>query len=305
MSIDRRIWKTGVMAVVATLIFAFVVFRAEDWSRGLNSEFVVYGQTSSGGTGGSTGTGGTITYTKVIPQIAVGSFDGNLTKYSTIIQVINTGTSAVTLTGNFYNETPTSTSAATASTLQMLTTASTVPTFTGSFSGLSLAASGVLVITADTAATYTPLWGKITSTGPITVAAAFELRDGLTNTLYNRVGVAASDGDMRRFVIPRIRNVASGLDTGFAIVNTGSTTANLTATLCCTSTGAAIATKTQAFTPGQKIPTFANGFFNLGTESSGTLYQFMTFESTSGQFGAMGLSIEGASLTSVPVDRLQ
>ena len=282
MIIDRMVWRTGAAAIVATMMFAFVVFRTEEWSGGFS------GRASSG-----------IANTKVIPQIAVGSFDGNRTTYSTFIQVINTGTAAVTLSGDFYNED------GSPATLQMTTTASALPAFTGAFSNLILAVSSAFVINVDTATEYTPLWGKVVSTATVAISSEFELRDGKTNALYSRVGVAASDPDMRRFVIPRLWNAAAALDTGFAIVNTGTSSATLTATLCCTATGSTVKTVSRVFMAGQKMPTFANSFFGLGTETAEAQPQFMLFDSTSPQFAATGFAVEGAKLASVPVERLR
>src|SRR6185295_12617486 len=102
--------------------------------------------------------------------------------------------------------------------------------FTGTLPSTNLGASGVMTITADTAATGTINWAKIVTTGAAAVSAYFELRDGASNILYNRTGIAASSPTMSKFVIPRVRNVTSGLDVGFAIVNTGSTAANITLT---------------------------------------------------------------------------
>ena len=72
MNANKGLWKTGVLALVATLIFGMFIYRAGDWAKGLNSEFVVYGQQSggtggTGGTGGATGTAPAVTSTKVIP----------------------------------------------------------------------------------------------------------------------------------------------------------------------------------------------------------------------------------------------
>src|SRR5207244_6603727 len=104
MKFNKRILKTGALAAVVTIVFGFFAYRAAEWSRGLNSEFLVLGQSSGTGGGGTGGTGTTATTTKVIPQIAIGSFDGGLTKYSTVIEVINTSSSALTVSGNFYNQ---------------------------------------------------------------------------------------------------------------------------------------------------------------------------------------------------------
>src|SRR6185503_5364219 len=75
----KRILKTGLLAVAATIAFAIFAYRAAEWSKGLNSEMIVLGQNTGGpgggGTGGSggctTGASGTSSaqITKVIPQM--------------------------------------------------------------------------------------------------------------------------------------------------------------------------------------------------------------------------------------------
>src|SRR4051812_5532644 len=93
-----RILKTGALAAAMTVVFAIFAFRAADWTRGLSSEFIVYGQAGSGGSGGSGGTGGSGATTKVVPQIAAGNYgDVEPKNYGTVIEVVNPGTTAVTL----------------------------------------------------------------------------------------------------------------------------------------------------------------------------------------------------------------
>src|SRR5436190_13194910 len=96
---NKGIWKTGALAVAVTLVFALFVFKFEDWTRDFNSAFV---HAQSTGGGGGTGSSGT-SVTKVIPQVAVGSYDGGPTKYITVIEIVNTGTAAIGVSGNFYN----------------------------------------------------------------------------------------------------------------------------------------------------------------------------------------------------------
>ena len=56
---NKRILKTGALAVAMTGVFAIFAFRAADWTKGLSSEFIVYGQSTGGTSGGTTGgTGG-------------------------------------------------------------------------------------------------------------------------------------------------------------------------------------------------------------------------------------------------------
>jgi len=296
---NRGIWKTAALAVAVTLVFAVFVFKFEDWTKDFNSEFV-YAQSTGTGTG-SSGTG----VTKVIPQVAVGSYDAGLTKYITVIQIINTGTTAISVSGNFYNTN------GSASTLAMKS--NLIPSgFTGTLPATNVGASGVMTITADTAATGTINWARIVTTGAASVSAYFELHDGATNILYNRTGIAGSLATMSKFVIPRVRNVASGLDVGFAIVNTGATSANITLTAK-DQGGVVLAVRTFTLAPGNHTSGFPFQLLAAGqacspclsTEAAGTNYGFLSFESTSAAFASTALAIEGASLSSFPIEVLQ
>jgi hypothetical protein len=311
---NKRILKTGALAVVMTVVFAIFAFRAADWTKGLSSEFIVYGQAGSGSSGstggtGTTGSTGSTSTTKVVAQVTAGNF-GNVEprNYGTVVEIINTTTAAETFSGNFYNED------GTASTAKFKTNLTTLATFTGSFSSVSVPAGGILVINVGTDADTTPtnastMWGKITSTGAFTMAGFFELRDSGSKALFARVGVAASRADMTSFVIPRIRQASSGagvadIDTGFALVNTGSAAVLLTATIK-DATGVTLGTKSIALSPGQHIADFSNHFFGLSGESTARQYQYMTFTAGSASMGAVALALEGGSLSSFPVDVLQ
>lgn len=298
MNVNKRIWKTGALAAAVTVAFAIFVFRAAEWSKGLNSEFVVLGQTSTGTSTGGSGTTGGTTITKIVPQIVAGSFDGNLTEYTTVIQVVNTNSSAITVSGNFFKQD------GTAASLAFTTNLTAAAVTSGALSSFSLSANQVLVITSSAAASGTVAWGKIVSSGTASISTFFDLRDVKTRVLYSRVGVAASPSDMASFVIPRVRNVALGLDVGFALVNTGSTSANLTATLK-DATGVTIKSTIVTMAALSHRAMFTQQFFELTSEPSGTNYHYVVFESTSSTFAAMSLAIEGGTLTSFPVDKLR
>jgi len=297
---NKRILKTGALAAAVTIAFAILVFRAAEWSKGLNSEFLVLGQTSTGTSTGGSGTTGGTTITKIVPQIVAGSFDGGLTKYTTVIQIVNTNTSAITVSGNFYKQN------GTAASLAFTTSPSTATvTTTGEMSPFSLAANQVLVVTTSaTVTTGTVVWGKIVTTGTASISTFFDLRDSATQVLHSRVGVAASPANMASFVIPRVRNVATGLDVGFALVNTGTTAANLTATLK-DAAGTTIATLPISLAGLNHDAKFTQQLFGLTNEPAGTNYHYVVFESTSSTFAAMSLAIEGGTLTSFPVEQLR
>ena len=274
---NRRILKTGALAVSVTIAFALFAF---------------YGQPPAGVT--------TFTVTKVLPQIAVGSFDGNLTKYSTVIEIANTGVTPVNVAANFYKTTD-----GAPSTLSFATNLTAVPAITGgALASTALDAGKVLVITGNTATTGTVNWAKIQATGRVSIAAFFETRDNLTNVLYSRVGVNASPANMSKFEIPRVRNVANGFELAYALVNTGSTAASYTATLK-DATGAVLKTKTETLAAGAQTAKFAFQFFDLSDEPAGTSYSYIVIESPSAQFGAIAVAFEGAAQTSFPVDQLQ
>ncbi len=329
---NKRILKTGALAVAATVAFAIFAFRAAEWTKGLNSGFIAFGQT--GGTGGGGGGGGgattctpssgggstsgtgsvgsTTCTVKVIPQIAVGSFDQSAT-YSTIIEIVNTNANAVTVTGNFYK------TDGTPSALVLATNLSSTPTFTGTLNAVTLGPSQVLVISGGTKTETTPAngsvaWGKLTTSGTVSIATFFELRSIPSSTvpdvLYGRVGVSASRADLQSFVIPRVRDVGAGLDVAFALVNTSTTSpATVTATLKDAS-GATLGTPTAlTLAAGSQVAKFTKEFFfQTGNEPSlaaGKNYHYITFSSNSPSVAAIALAFEGGVQASFPVDVLQ
>jgi hypothetical protein len=287
MKINKAIWKTGALAAVITLAAGLAVIRLGDWSKGLSpASFDV---------------------TKVIPQIAVGSFDGNSTKYSTVIEIVNTSATPVSVRGHFYKAAD-----GTASDLTFTTNRTAVPAITnGVLAPASLPANSSLVISAGTTADNTPAayatnWAKIQATGSITIATFFEVRDGVTDALRSRIGVAASVENMMKFVIPRVRNVDTGFDLAVAIVNTGTTPATVTATLRDASGVLLAPPKAITLGAGVQSAKFIAALLGLTNEPSGTSYSFITFESASAQFAAIALAYEGATgQTSFPVEQLQ
>jgi len=297
---NKGIWKTAALAVAVTLVFAVFVFKFDDRTKDLNSEFVYAQNTGTGSGSGSGGTSGT----KIIPQVAVGSYDGGFSKYITVIQIVNIGTTPISVSGNFYN---TNGSASTLALKSNLIPAG----FSGTLPSTNVAASGVMTITADTATTGTINWAKIVTTGAAAVSAYFELRDGATNLLYNRTGIAGSSATMSKFVIPRVRNVASGLDVGFAIVNTSSTATNITLTAK-DQGGVVLASRTFNLAAGNHMSGFPFQLLAagqacspcLGSEPAGTNHGFMVFESNSAAVASTALAIEGASLSSFPIEVL-
>jgi hypothetical protein len=317
---NKRILRTGALAVAMTIVFAIFAFRAAEWTRGLDSEFIVYGQNS----GGSTGTGGTggsgSSLVKVVAQIASGNYgrdgDPEPRSYGTVMELVNPGTTAVTVSGNFYNENGTAAAA-----VPFASNASNLTITNGSFSNYSLPAGAILVISTGTSAQSSPAagttaWGKFTSSAPISVTSFFELRHSVTRQLFARVGVPASRADLSTFVIARVREkqTADGLragladiDTGFALVNTGAATAHVIVTAKDANGNNVGPSELIDLEPNKHIANFAGFLFTRFTETAGQgrQYQYLKFEATPATVGAAGLSIEGASLSSFPVDPIQ
>ncbi len=312
-----RILRTSALAAAMTFVFAIFAFRAAEWTKGLNSGFIVYGQASTA-TGGTTSGGGSTgaSTTKIVAQITSGNFgDVEPRNYGTVMEIVNPGTTAVTLSGNFYNEN------GTAATVPYVSNASNLTIARGSFSNYSLAGGMILVISTGTTAETTPLvgtttWGKFTASGPLSVTSFFEVRHSVTRQLFERVGVPASRADMGSFIIARVREkqnadgIRAGLadiDTGFALVNTGSASTVVTVTIKDVNGQTVGTPKAIALTANQHIANFAFLVFSDFYEAAGEgrKYQYIKFDANPATVAATGLSIEGGSLSSFPVDPIQ
>lgn len=295
---QKRILKTAALAVVTTILFAIFAYRAAEWSKGFHSQMIVLGQGTFTGnpcfTGGATTTTQTL---EVIPQVAIGSFDGGLTKYSTIIQIVNTSGMAQDVTVNFFRENGAALDNVTLTTDTLTVTSGTLST--------TIQADAVLVITGTgTAATGVLGSARVTACANLTVSAFFELRDGTTNTLLSRVSVAASPANITSFVVPRIRDVSVGLDVGVALVNTSTTGITVTADLRDVN-GLRIKMVTFSMGPGTHTAAFLKDIFAPITDPTGRTFQYVKFTANSPSLAATALAIEGATQTSVPVQVLQ
>jgi hypothetical protein len=287
--------------VVVTIIFGIAAFRAAEWSNttatdaaGPDQIRAVPATPSAAGTGSET--------TRIIPQVAIGSFDSGVTRYSTIVEVVNTGDSDATVAGTFYKED------GDVSPVAMSTNVQGHDLFTGNLAPIMLPAGRVLVISGATTPATTPStglieWGKLTTTGNVSISTFFEVRDGTTGVLYSRIGIAASRPDLSSFLIPRV-HTRSGLDVAFALVNTGSNPASITATLK-DANGANVAKRTITMNGRTHQALFAHQFFSLSNESEERNYQYIIFNSNSPCFAAIALAFEGGTQTSFPVDPLR
>jgi hypothetical protein len=301
-----RIWKRAAFTGAAFLTL-LIVLNLKDWSGAFDSSFVVYGQTAGGA--GQLGPGGVLfgsqsSGTRIIPQIAVGSFDGGLTNYATIVQVTNTGTTAAMLTGTFYKE---EANGAPSTTFPFGFTGNTaaladpVP----SFSNVLVQPNATVVLTSASSGPGATGWGKITSTGSISVSTVFEFRDVATGTLHSRIGVVSGSAEMSKFTIARMRNVASVFDVGFALVNTGTTDAVITATLYDVNGVQVGSPENIVVAANGHVAKFVQQLFNLSGEPAGTSYSHVVLSSGSPQWASMALAYEGGSINSFAVEQLQ
>lgn len=233
--------------------------------------------------------------------MAIGSFDSGVTKYSTIVEVVNSGESDATISATFYKED------GEVSPVAMATNIQRQETFTGNLPATTLAPGRVLVISGGTSPETTPSpglieWGKLITTGTLSVSTFYEVRDGATNVLYSRIGIAASRPDLSSFLIPRV-HTRSGLDVAFALVNTAANPATITATLR-DANGATRAKRTLSMNGHTHQALFAHQFFSLANEADDGNYQYIIFNSNSPSFAAIALAFEGSTQTSFPVDPL-
>ena len=249
--------------------------------------------------------GGT-TVTQVLPQIAVGTFDGGLTRFSTVIEIVNANPVSVTLSGSFFRQD------GTASNLVLSTSLTTFPTITnGVLPTITLDPNRVLVISATTLPSTTPpttgvvAWGSIVTGSNVSITTFLELRNATTNALLSRVGLPTSPPNITKFVVPRASNPTTGLELGFALVNTNFFTTSLTATLF-NAAGATVATRNFTMPGNSHLSAFAGQFFGLVNEPAGNSFQFIVFDSVSAPFlAAAGIEFEGFVQSNVPVQVLR
>jgi hypothetical protein len=263
------IWRTGVAAIVLTTVFGVIVASFAEWSGGADSDFATADPR--------------FTETWIIPQIPVGSGDGNQTNYSTVIQVANVDSGSVSVKGHFY--------------VSGRTTLAD-----DALRETSIPAGGSLVITPSESGLVglNGNWATIEATGSVSVTTLFELRDA-AGELLTRLDVPASR-PMWKFVIPRIRNAQS--DVAFAIANASPVPANISASLR-SADGAVIATKILSIAPWAQAAQFVGELFGDVSAGLDTSYSSVTFDGGStAQLGAIAISYEGPVQTSVPITPL-
>jgi hypothetical protein len=281
-----------VMGILAAI--GLYAWKAAEWTRGFQP-FLVHGQGSPGGSHETF-------IDPIIPFMMVGSFDGGATKFSTIIQITSTGSAAAFVSGTFFN------SDGTAFPATFRTNQSGLPTFSRTFQ-LSLAIGSTLAIAADQDA---PLlgWGSISvssnarlGTGNVAITTFLENRNAVTGEVNYRLPVDSTSAGMASFLLPRFSNPA-GVDVGFLIVNNGSTTADITATLR-NADGMIITTRSLQLRPFNQIGYFVPDFFSIPPESPGPNYTNIVFDSNSTLLSAVALGSGAGPYLTYPVVRLR
>jgi len=247
--------------------------------------------------------GGTVT--RVVPQIAVGSFDNGGTVYEAAFFITNLHSAPITISANFYNPNG-SASTVRYDAITQGEGGYVETSFSGTMPSITIPHRGMMFIDLSPRSPLGVInWASFTGNGNFSVATAFLVSDGNRDRLLSAVGVPSSAPDMREFVFPRIYDHEAGGDVGFAIVNTGSTSATITATLRDLK-GSVIVSKDLTLGARSHTAIFTRQFFGSSLmESDATTFASLTFSSSAPQFAALALFIQSGILTSLPVERLQ
>lgn len=290
---SKRILRSGVLAVAVTLAFAFFANRVADWSRSPDAQMA-----AQLGTNPEPCLPPATEIVKVIPQLVLGSFDGGRTSYSTFILIVNTSGTAQQVSAEFYRQDGT---ALDSPPLNI----GTATVSNGVVAPAAIAKDAMLVVSGGgMAGSGTIGWGRVKACGRVSVSTFFELRESKQNSLVARVGVASSPASLSSFVIPRIRESQTGLDVGFALVNTGTIDATMKVELK-DAAGKTIAAKEFNMAGKTHQSAFTKDAFAPLAESGTRTYQYLKFTASSPTFAAVGLAFEGPTQTSFPVEILQ
>jgi hypothetical protein len=277
---------------VVTIAFAFFVSRLADWSKGMSSE-------TAASQNSPVPPCQTPLQTRVVPQMAMGLFNGGLT-YTTIVQIVNTNSTPQAISGSFFKQ-----DGKPLDNVSLTAGGSVIKR--GVLETVSIPENGIFVITGgDAQSAGTVAWGRIIACSELSITTFFELRDSETNVLYSRVGVDASPANMATFIIPRVRDTAAGLDVGVALVNTGSVGSKATLHAELRDASGQVIKATDIEMPGGSQKTaFTKDLFAPLDEAAGRTYQYIKFSSSSPNFAALALAFEGGTQTSFPVHVIQ
>ena len=276
--------KTGAIAVAVTIAFAIFVYGASDWMKGMRSDTATCSISATA-----------VQPARIIPQIVAGSFEGGPT-YITVIQIVNTSSAPQDVSAAFYKEDGTPLD-------NVPLTADKTSISNGVLPPVSIPKDGVLIITAGAPSIPGKLgWGRVTTCGTSSISTVLEMRDS-TSKLLSLATVTASPANMSSFVIPRLRERSTGLDTAFAVVNTASSGSAILRAELIEATGSVIAAKDILMAAGSHQSLFVHkDLFPALKEGDARTYQHLKFSSTSPTFAATALAIEGTMLTSLPVE---
>jgi hypothetical protein len=276
--------KTGAIAAAVTIAFAIFVYGASDWMKGMRSNTATCSISATA-----------VQPAKIIPQIVAGSFEGGPT-YITVIQIVNTSSAPQDVSAAFYKEDGTPLD-------NVPLTADKSSISNGVLPPVSIPKDGVLIITAGAPSIPGKLgWGRVTTCGTSSISTVLEMRDS-TSKLLSLATVTASPANMSSFVIPRLRERSTGLDTAFAVVNTASSGSAILRAELIDATGSVIAAKDILMAAGSHQSLFVHkDLFPALKEGDARTYQHLKFSSTSPTFAATALAIEGTLLTSLPVE---
>jgi hypothetical protein len=245
---------------------------------------------------------GQIPVTKVVPQIALGSFDGGGTEYEIAFFVMNLHTAPITISANFYNRNGSPSFLRYDRYTDI--TQDHVP-FSGTMPATTIPVGGMIFIDGDSPGSGVINWASFTANGNFSVATVILVGNNVTGKFETIVGVPASAPDMRAFMFPRVFDPELNADVGFALVNTGNTPATVTATLR-DMTGSVIVSKDQTLASTSQIAIYMGQFFgSTFTQSERTQFATLTMSSNSPQFAATALFIASGILTTLPVEKLQ
>jgi len=287
MRLNNSIATTGAVAATVTVAFAIFIYAAAEWSAPASTPLST--ETCSNQT------------TTIIPQIAVGSFDDGVTTYATTIHILNTSGAASAVSARFYKDRPNESSVPNDLGLNSPTALTG-----GHLPSTPLQSDAAFVIRGGGKPKSESIgWGKVTACGAVSVSTVFEIRDNVSGRLYSRAAIGASPANLSKFIIPRIRDSRAGLESAFAVVNTGTADAILAAELV-DADGKTVGSEEIVMAGGSHKTQFVNELFSKVVDtSSDRTFQYVRFSSSSASFAAAGIAVEGKIQTNIPVERIQ
>jgi hypothetical protein len=223
-------------------------------------------------------------------------------EYEIAVFVTNLHTAPITISANFYNRNGSPSPLRYDRYINI--TQDGVP-FMGTMPATTIPVGGMILIDGSSPGFGAINWASFTANGNFSIATIILVGNNVTDTFESIVGVPASAPDMRTFMFPRVFDPELSADVGFAVVNTGNTSATVTATLR-DMTGSVIVSRDLTLGPRSQTSIYTGQFFGSSlTESERTQFATLTMSSNSPQFAATALFIASGILTTLPVEKLQ